>query len=249
MLTNAAGAHAVSIAEYCVATMIMLARNFLQLFRDKQARHYEPRHSPVVELSGKRLGIVGYGHIGRELARVATAFNMRVLALKRDPGSRKAEGYQWPGVGDPDGRLPERFYGPEELEELLAESDFVVNCLPHTPQTSRMFGWKQFRAMKPSACFVNIGRGETIEEESLIRALREGVITAAGVDVFSTYPDNPGPDHPFWDVENLFISPHVSGDRSNPRYLDRTNELFCDNLRRYLAGSPLLNVATRRRGY
>lgn len=248
-VTNVAGAHAVSIGEYCITTMAMLARGFLQLFRDKRTKTWNQEHSPPVELWGQTVGIVGYGHIGRELGRLATAHNMRILALKRNPERQRATGYQWKGVGDPEGEFPERFLGPDELNELLGESDFVVNCLPHTQVTRGLFGKSEFRAMKKSAYFVNIGRGETVRDEALARALREGEIAGAALDAFETDPEPLPPDHPFWELNNVFVSPHISGTRHNERYLERTNELFCENLRRYLKGDPLFNIVTRQRGY
>ena len=248
-VTNVAGAHAVSIAEYCLAVMVMLARGFLQLFRDKLTKTYDWRHSPPIELSGQTLGIVGYGHIGRELARLARAYDMRILAMKQNPAERRQLGYQWAGVGDPEGTLPAHIFGPGELCGLLPESDFVVDCLPLTPRTKDLFGELEFRAMKSSAYFINTGRGETVKEADLVCALREGIIAGAALDDFGAELDPLPADHPFWEIDNLFISPHISGTRHNRQYLRRTNELFCENLRRYLENESLLNVVSRERGY
>jgi phosphoglycerate dehydrogenase-like enzyme len=249
IVTNVAGAHAVSIAEYCITTMSILARGFLDLFRDKMAKTWNWQDSPPVELCGQTLGIVGYGHIGRELARLAQAFRMHILALKRNPEQHRLLGYHWPGVGDPDGELPERFFGPEELHALLTQSDFVVNCLPHTPETRNLFGESEFEVMKSTAYFINVGRGETIDDYALAQAIREGHIAGAALDAFETDPDPLPEDHPFWELDNIFISPHISGTRHNKQYLQRTNELFYENLRRYLQGEALLNRVTRERGY
>ena len=156
-VTNVAGAHAVPMAEYCLTVMVMLARGFLQLVRDQGAKERNPAHSPPVELAGRTVGIVGYGQTGREVARLATAHGMRVLALKRHPEQRRATGYQWPGVGDPEGALPERFFGPDELHDLLGESDYVLDSLPLTDETRGVFDAAAFRAMRPSAYFMNVG--------------------------------------------------------------------------------------------
>jgi len=248
-VTNMAGAQAVSIAEYCMTTMSMLARGFLQLFRDMQSRVSDRRHSPPAELCGQTVGILGYGHIGREVARLAHANRMRILAMKRNPDRREASGYQWPGVGDPDGSLPDRIFGPAEIHEMLPQCDFVVCCLPSTPETRDLIGEKEFARCRADAWLVNVGRGETIEQEALVSALRDHTIAGAALDVFPTDPGPLPPEHPIWRLDNVFLSPHVSGTRRNRRYLERTNQLFCENLRRYLAGRPLLNVAAKERGY
>jgi phosphoglycerate dehydrogenase-like enzyme len=249
VVTNVAGAHAVSIAEYCITAMSMLARGFLGLFQDKLTKTWNWQTSPPVELYGQTLGIVGYGQVGRELARLAKAFRMRILALKRNPEEHRLLGYQWEGVGDPDGTLPERFLGPDELHTLLRESDFVINCLPHTSETRNMFSELEFKTMKPGAYFINVGRGETIDDDALAQAIRQEDIAGAAMDAFETDPDPLPADHPFWELDNVFISPHISGTRHNKQYLQRTNDLFCENLRRYLMGEPLLNVVTKERGY
>ena len=248
-VTNVAGAHAVPMAEYCLTVMVLLARGFLRLVRDQGAKERNPAHSPPVELAGRTVGIVGYGQTGREVARLATAHGMRVLALKRHPEQRRATGYQWPGVGDPEGALPERFFGPAQLHDLLREADYVLDSLPLTDETRGVFDAAAFRAMRPAAYFINVGRGGTVDDGALAAALREGVIAGAALDVFVTDPAPLPPEHPFWRLDNLFMSPHISGSRRQPLYLPRTNALFCENLRRYVAGRPLLNVVSAERGY
>ncbi len=247
VVTNVAGAHAIPMAEYAITVMAMLARNFMQLVRDKASRTYDSTHSPPAELWGRTVGVVGYGHIGRETGRLAHAHGMRVVALKRDAAQRRASGFQWDGVGDPEGAYPDRFFGPDELHDLLSESDFVVNCLPLTPGTRGLFGEPEFKAMRKTAYFLNIGRGATVQIDALAEAARTGEIAGAGLDDFEhrTIP----PESPLWDLDNVFVSPHISGTRRNVEYLERTNELFCENLRRYLNGEPLYNVVTREQGY
>jgi phosphoglycerate dehydrogenase-like enzyme len=249
IITSAAGVHAVPMAEYCITTMSLLARGFLQLLRDKLTKTWDRTHSPPAELWGQTLGIVGYGHVGRELARLAEAHNMHILALKRNPDQRRAWGYQWQGVGDPEGTLPGRFFGPDKLHGLLRESDFVVNCLPLTGETRDLFGKPEFEAMKSSAYFINVGRGKTVNEVALIQALRKRVIAGAALDVWSADPDPLPADNPLWELDNVFFSPHISGTRFSTNYLERVNALFRENLRRYVNNEPLLNVVTRDRGY
>jgi phosphoglycerate dehydrogenase-like enzyme len=198
------------------------------------------------EVRSAALGIIGYGSIGRELARLATAaFGMTVLACKRDPSQREDPGYAAPGTGDPEGRLPEAWFAPDKLRDMLRQSDVVVMAAPLTPDTERLIGAAELAAMKPSAYFINVGRGATVDETALAAALRERRLAGAALDVFATEPPPAG--HPFYALDNVLLSPHVSG--FLPSYDDRCAGLFAENLRRYLAGAPLLNLVDRARGY
>jgi phosphoglycerate dehydrogenase-like enzyme len=195
---------------------------------------------------GAVLGIIGYGSIGRELARIAkSAFGMIVIACKRDPSVRANPGYHLPGTGDPEGALPDEWLGPEKLTTLLAKSDVVVMCAPLTRETHAMIGARELETMKPSAYFINVGRGATVDEMALAKALRERRIGGAAIDVFAQEPPPAG--HPLYVVDNVIVSPHVSG--FLPSYDDKCAELFAENLRRYLVGRPLLNLVDRARGY
>jgi phosphoglycerate dehydrogenase-like enzyme len=169
---------------------------------------------------------------------------MRVLALQRssDPADH---GYTVPGVGDPEGIIPERFYRPQELQDMLPECDYVVLAVPLTDATQELIGRDELRAMRPSAFLINIARGGVVDETALIRALQEGWIAGAGLDVFvqEPLPD----DSPLWSMDNVILSPHISG--STPRYFDRAVDVFAENLRRYLAGEPLINRVDRTTGY
>jgi len=198
------------------------------------------------DLRGATLGIIGYGSIGRELARMATsALGIRVVALKRDPSRRADRDYCPPGTGDPEGRLPEAWLGPHELPALLQRSDVVVMAAPLTPETRGMIGAAELARMKPSAYFINVGRGASVDEAALARAVRERRIAGAAVDVFAQEP--PAAGHPLYALDDVIVSPHVSG--FLPSYDDRCSELFAENLRRWLAGAPLLNLVDRARGY
>jgi phosphoglycerate dehydrogenase-like enzyme len=190
------------------------------------------------------LGIVGYGSIGREVGRLGRAFGMRVLALRRSAG-RAEQGYAVDDTGDPQGFIPDRFYAPEALHQLLAKCDYVVIALPLTPETTGAFGEAEFRAMKPTAYLVNIARGPIVDEAALIRALQEGTIAGAGLDVFEVEPLPAG--SPLWTLENALLSPHVAG--FTPHYDERAAALFAQNLARYVAGEPLLNCVHKVRGY
>jgi phosphoglycerate dehydrogenase-like enzyme len=251
LLTTTSGVHAATIAEYTITVLLALAHRVPRMVEWQGKGVWPPdedRWSLFVptELRGSTLGIVGYGSIGRELARIATtAFGMTVLACKRDPSRREDSGYALPGTGDPKGVLPEAWFPPEKVSELLARSDAVVMCAPLTKDTERMIGTAELRAMKPSAYFVNVGRGATVDEATLAKALLEKRIAGAAIDVFAQEPPPAG--HPFYGLDNVIVSPHVSG--FLPSYDDKCVGLFAENLRRYLEGAPLLNLVDRATGY
>jgi phosphoglycerate dehydrogenase-like enzyme len=250
-LTTTSGVHAGTIAEYAITALLALAHRVPAMIEWQRRGVWPPdaQRWPLfvpTEIRGATLGIIGYGSIGRELARIATAaFAMRVLACKRDPSRRRDTGYCATGTGDPEGRLPEAWFAPGQLHELLARSDVVVMAAPLTAATDRVLDAAAFAAMKPSAFFVNVGRGATVDEPALAAALRERRLAGAAIDVFAQEPPPAG--HPFYALDNVLVSPHVSG--FLPSYDDRCAELFAENLRRYLAGAPLLNLVDRDKGY
>lgn len=250
-LTTTSGVHAGAVAEYALTVMLALAHRVPRMLEWQARGGWPPdadrwRLFVPAELRGAVLGIVGYGSIGRELARMAVAaLGMRVLACKRDPARRADDGYVLPGTGDPAGALPEAWLGPEDLPRLLAESDVVVLSAPLTSRTRAMIGAREVALMKPSAWLVNVGRGATVDETALAGALARGRIAGAAVDVFAQEPPPPG--HPLYGVDGVILSPHVSG--FLPSYDDRCVELFAENLRRHLAGRPLLNLVDRNAGY
>jgi len=251
LLTTTSGVHAATIAEYAITVLLALAHRVPRMVEWERKGVWPPdgeRWSLFVptELRGSTLGIIGYGSIGRELARIAkTAFGMTVLACKRDPSRREDDGYALPGTGDPQGVLPEAWFPPEKLSELLARSDAVVMCAPLTKDTERMIGKAELRTMKRSAYFVNVGRGATVDETALAEALSEKRIAGAAVDVFTQEP--PAAGHPLYGLDNVIVSPHVSGFLAS--YDDKCVDLFAENLRRYLDGAPLLNLVDRLKGY
>ena len=250
-ITTTSGVHAATIAEYVITVLLALAHRVPRMGEWKAKGGWPPDRErwPLFvpsEVRGATLGIIGYGSIGRELARIAkTAFAMTVLACKRDPSRRIDDGYTFPGTGDPEGRLPDAWFAPDELTELLRRSDVVVNAAPLTRETERMIDARALGAMKPSAYFINVGRGASVDEAALAQALRDERIAGAAVDVFTREP--PGADHPLYGIDNVIVSPHVSG--FLPSYDDRCTDLFAENLERYLAGAPLLNLVDRARGY
>ena len=248
VITTASGIHAPNIAQYVMAQMLAWANRVPKWLRfQAQSQWPENRWEKLVpdELRGKKLGIVGYGSIGREIARVARAFGMVVLASKRNARHLEDTNYMVPDTGDPRGELPARIYPGEATRSMVAECDYVVITLPLTEKTHHLFDEEMLRAMPSNAFLINVGRGPVIEEADLVKALRKGWIAGAGLDVFEQEPLPP--ESPLWQLDNVIISPHISG--FTPYYDDRATDLFCENLRRYLGGKPLLNVVDREHGY
>jgi phosphoglycerate dehydrogenase-like enzyme len=197
------------------------------------------------ELRGATLGIVGYGSIGREVARLAHGFGMRILATKHDPRHVEDTGYRIEGTGDPNGELPARIYPSAATRSMLPECDFIIISAPLTEETYHLIDRAAFKAMKPTAYLVNIARGELVDQVALIEALQKGWIAGAGLDVFELEPLPP--DSPLWKMDNVILSPHVAG--FTPEYDRRAIDLFTANLRRYLDGQKLINTVDCRRGY
>ena len=176
-ITTASGIHATPIAEYTLASMLAYAHRIHLAIRAQTRREWMRSGAfmgSVDEIRGRTLGIVGYGSIGRETARLAAAFGMKVLALKRNPADRVDPGWSPAGLGDPDGKIPARFFGPDDREAILRESDYVSVTLPLTDHTRKFIGEREFAAMKPGAYLVNIGRGEVIDERAMAAALSLG---------------------------------------------------------------------------
>ncbi len=237
IVTTAVGIHATSIGEYVFGSMLMFNRTWPEMVR-LQDRHIWPRSANWYKLGGRELvdqtlGIVGLGSIGRRIAQLGKAFNMRVLATRRSAtGNEK----------DPD---VDRFYPREKLHDMLHQSDYVVIAVPLTQETEKLIGEAELRAMQPHTYLVNIARGRVIDEAALIRALKEGWIAGAGLDVVE---EEPLPaDSPLFSMSNVILTPHISG--ISVHYDKRLATLFAENLRRYRAGEPLLNRYDPARGY
>ncbi|MCP4424954.1 MAG: D-2-hydroxyacid dehydrogenase [Chloroflexi bacterium] len=247
-ITSASGIHAPNMAQYAMAQILAWAHRVPNWFKyQKLGKWPQGRWDKFLpdELRGQTLGIVGYGSIGREVARLAKIFGMRILASKRDARHPEDSGYIMLGAGDPRGELPDRIYPGEATRSMLAECDYVVVTLPLTDKTRHFFDESVFKEMKPDAYLVNIGRGGLINEKDLVKALKKGWIAGAGLDVFETEP-LPS-DSPLWTMDNVILTPHVSG--FTPHYDERATDLFAENLRRYLAGESLLNLVNRNEGY
>ena len=221
LLTNSAGAYASAMAEYTVAGMIMLSRNLHSWLEGQRERRWlEADSFEASLLRGKRLGIVGYGAVGRELATAARALGMEIWATKRSPVFLSGEPL-------------DRLLPSDATHELLAASDFVALCASLNSSTRHLIGKPEFAAMKRTAVLVNVARGGLIDEEALVAALREGAIRGAMLDVTT---EEPLPsDSDLWSAPNLLITPHISGNA--PESWRWEVEFFCANLRLYLDGS------------
>jgi phosphoglycerate dehydrogenase-like enzyme len=247
-VTTASGIHATPIAEYTMASMLAYAHRIHLAIRAQVRREWMRSGAfmaGVDDIQGQTLGIIGYGSIGRETARLAAAFGMKVLALKRDPFDRVDPGWCPAGLGDPEGKIPARYFGPDERAAILGESDYISVTLPRTDHTRKFIGEREFAAMKPGAYLVNIGRGEVIDERAMAAALTAGKIGGAGLDVFEHEPLEAS--SPLWDMENVILTPHISG--ANRGYMDKACELFAENLKRFVAKQPLLNLVDPGLGY
>ena len=233
VLTSASGLHAIPISEHIFGFLLAFARGLHGSRGTQQRREWPPRDEldPVFELAGKTMVLVGLGSIGQRTARLASALDMRVLGVRRHPRI--------------DAPFVEAVHGPDALLGLLPEADFLVLAVPHTHETHGMIGEPEFRAMKPTAYLVNIGRGGTVQEPALIRALEEGWIAGAGLDVFETEPLPD--DSPLWAMHNVLVTGHYSG--HTPHYQVRALDIVLDNLQRYNAGEPMRNVVDKRLGY
>jgi phosphoglycerate dehydrogenase-like enzyme len=234
VLTNSAGIHAGPIAETVLAMMLHFARGLDRAVRAQQqstwaADVFESSDGAVRELAGATLGIVGYGGIGRALARRARALDMRVIALRRSAAEDD---------------VAEMVTGDDALEQLLGRSDMVALTVPATPETRGMIGAPELARMRPGAVLINVARGSIVQEAALVDSLRSGRLRAA-LDVFATEPLPP--ESPLWRMRNVLITPHVSA--TSPRYWEREGELISDNLGRYLAGRELRNVVDIAAGY
>jgi phosphoglycerate dehydrogenase-like enzyme len=243
-LTNSRGIHGIQMREHLFGLLIAWYRKFPKAF-DAQGRHewLKFSHGDFGLLSGKTMLILGYGTIGRQIARVAEAFGMRVVGVKRsaaaEPGDTAGHGRE--GANFDQAKIIDY----SRLNEFLPEADIVVDILPLTQETEGAVGEKEFALMKKSALFANIGRGKTVDEAALLTALRDGTIAGAVLDVTAAEPLPP--ESPLWDAPNIIITSHYSG--FHPRYDEMAFEKFLENLERYVRGEALMNVVDKKRGY
>lgn len=247
-ITSMSGASAIQEGEYILMMLLALGHHMKDLAVNQEKAEWPAdrwnRFVPV-ELTGSTVGLVGYGSISREVARLLQPFKVKVLAAKRDVMHPEDQGYIIEGYGDPGGDYFDRLYPIEALKSMLKECDYVVITLPLTPVTDGLIGEEELSAMKPGAYLVHISRGGVVDEKALLNALTEKRLAGAAVDVFSQEPLPP--DNPLWKAPNLILTPHVSG--FSPKYKERAGIMFAENLKRYLRGEPLLNDYQPERHY
>lgn len=248
LVTTLSGAAVSQMAEFALMGILALGRRLLPMLRDKAEKRWAEdrfdRFTPL-ELRDSTVGIVGYGSVGREIARLVREFGAEVLAVKRDLMDLELDRYREEGTGDPQAELVNRIYPPQAVSSMAELCDFLVVSVPLTSQTRGMIGSKVFKQMKESGYLIDISRGGVVDHGALIEALQEGWIAGAALDV---YPIEPLPESsPLWEMPNVILSPHVAG--ASPRYFERAADLFATNLRRYLSEQPLLNLYDPEKGY
>jgi phosphoglycerate dehydrogenase-like enzyme len=235
VLTNSAGVHGPPMAESVLGMILYFARGFDYAVRARSRREwgsaaFQAGSSGVREVAGATVGIIGLGGVGREVARRARSLGMKVVAIRRRPG--------------PDDDV-EMLEGPDALDRLLARSDYVVATAPSTAATRGLIDAARIARMRPGSVFINVARGDLVDETALIDALRSGRLRGAALDVFGDEPLPPS--SALWDLDNVLITPHVSA--TTTRFWQRETSLILDNLRRYLDGRTLRNTVDLEAGY
>jgi len=236
ILTNAREVHGPVVAEHVIALIFALAKKIPGSVR-LQEKHVWGRQilwdelPRVREVAGATVGLVGLGSIGRAVAKTAKALGMRVIAAREHP-EKGSEG-------------ADTVFGPPQIDEVFRQKDYIVLAVPVTDSTKAIANAERLALMKPDACLINVGRGPLVDEPALAAALREKKIGGAALDVFPKEPL--AADSPLWDVPNLLITPHTAA--LTDKLWERHYALFSENLRRYLAGKPLLAVVDKRKGY
>lgn len=229
-LTNASGVHAYPISESVFAMLLAFTRRLHRAVRNQSERKWEAA-TDQTEAHGRTIAVLGVGEIGKEVAKIAKAFGMTVLGVRRS--------------GEPE-MYVDRMTTFEGLAGVLAESDYIVNCLPLTEETRHVIDEARFRAMKPNAFYINIGRGGTTDTAALVEALRDGRIAGAGLDVFEQEPLPP--DHPLWEMDNVILTPHHTG--LTAEYNRRVVDIIVANLAAYREGrKPAVNLIPENRMY
>jgi len=233
LLTTCAGTVSIPVAEVVMGYLLHFVKKFGKSIENQKMHKMDRMLGQMRELHDRNLGILGLGHIGKEIAKKAKlGFEMNVLGF-----DKFVQEFEY----------ADAIYLPQNLEEVLRKSDFLIIALPHTPDTQGLIGERELRLMKPTAYLVNIARGEILEKDAFTRALKEKWIAGAAIDVFWGDPTKEAvlsEKDELWDMENLFITAHNA--TGTDRYISRTASLFCDNLERYMAGKELMNLVKQR---
>jgi len=248
MVTTLSGVSAPSMAEYALMAILGLGRRILLMMKDKEKKRWAEdrieRFMPI-ELSKSTVGVVGYGSVGREVARVCHSMGAKIVATKRNLKILEDEGYFLSGHGDPKAELVERLYPPQAIASMASLCDFLVICVPLTNETRGIVGEKVFNLMKPRSFLIDLSRGGVVDHGALVEALEEKKIVGAALDV---YPVEPLPESsPLWEMPNVLLSPHVAG--ASLQYYESAIDCFTENMNRYLADQSLFNLYSAERGY
>ena len=235
---NATGVNDIPIAQWNIAMMINLSRDLRGMIRNQEAGKWERPCIFQNDLYNKKVGIWGYGGIGRETARLAKAIGMKVYVqdIKVKPRHNM---FTVTGTGDPEGILPDKVFMPDQKEDFLKDLDFLVLSMPLTKNTEGLIGDKELIKLPATAFVLNPARGSLIKEEALLQVLREEKIAGAALDTHYYYP-MPA-DHPLWHFPNVIMTPHISGSTASPNFLSLLWDLLLQNIERYITGKPLLN--------
>jgi len=233
ILTSSKGINSVTIAEYTIGMMLNIIRNSF-VYYDAQKRNEWDVNTNLDELKGKTLGILGYGSVGVELAKRAKPFDMKIIATKRNFEENLMN--------------VDKIVKMEDVEYIFKESDFVISLLPETPETKGLISEKEIAMMKSTACLINVSRSRIVDESALVKALENGTIGSAVLDVFD---EEPLPENnKLWNVKNLLITPHIAGDR-HPNYKTRAFEILFENLKKYTNNKQdeMINIIDKSQGY
>ena len=231
IVTNVSGIHATPIAEHVLGYILIFTKRFYDTFKKQQEKIWEANQD-LTELREKTVLVVGLGHIGTEIARLANCFGANAVGVKHNLLKNRPD-------------FVSEVYPIDHLDNILPKADFVVLSLPLTPETKHLFDMKKFEKMKKSGVLINIGRGALIKEDDLIEALEQKIIAGAALDVTE---EEPLPKKSkLWEMENVVITPHHSG--LSEKYMDRAIDLFCINLKAYIKGERLPNLVDKKRGY
>lgn len=243
-VTNGLGNFDGPIAEWNIMMMLMWQREMLEQLANQKARTWNPDARYQRDVYGSTIGFWGYGGIARETTRLSKAMNLNVWVMTRNGQVRgRPDKYCVAGTGDPEGKLPDRVFGPSEAEAFLGGLDYLFLTTPLTPATEGMIGETQLRMLKPSAVLINPARAAIVQEQAMIRCLQERWIRGASLDVHYAYPLPP--DHPLWSMPNVILTPHISGSAQSPYFMERLFDIFTQNLDRFVNGRTMLNELSK----
>jgi phosphoglycerate dehydrogenase-like enzyme len=247
-VTTLSGAAAPQVAEYILTMMLALSHKIPSILKYEMNHEWPAdrfvRFTPR-ELRNSTVGLIGYGSISRELARILKPLGVKILACKKNVMETQDQGYMIPELGDPNGDLFTRLYPYQAIKTMIKECDYVVVTVPRTKETVHLIAEDELTAMKSTAYLVDVSRGGIVKNTALKNALQEKKIAGAVLDVFEQEPLPK--DHPIWDTPNLIISPHIAGVSNH--YNERAVDLIVENVKRYLNNNSLLNTLDLDEGY